>query len=278
MYDDITLYGKFTKVNEDKKIVEGWASTEALDSQGEVVKFEAIQNALEPYMEYGNIREMHQMSAVGRAVKATADEERRGLWVQGKVVDDNAWQKVKEKVYNGFSIGGKVKKKVGNEIRDLVLSEISLVDRPANPEATFNLVKIEDGKVVGKEVDKKIEKSLKKIGVKVDGMSGLPSDFGIKIAAQMLSTATNFSYLIETCEEMERPTKHLQKVVSALKAAAMTELKSEKAALVEGLEKSKEKEKAETLEVLEEAKEFLKSTYFKKGWSQDYFESLQKNL
>ena len=54
------------------------------------------------------------------------------------VVDPIAVAKVKNQVYRGFSIGGRVtQREAGNSkvITGLVLNEISLVDRPANPEA-----------------------------------------------------------------------------------------------------------------------------------------------
>ena len=147
--DDIKYFVEFTKKDEDKRQVSGYASTEALDSQNEVVEKDAIARALPGYLgefdqktgkyRYGNLREMHQLSAVGKTIKANMDN--RGLYIEGKVVDDNAWKKVKEGVYAGFSIGGKIVKQVGNRIKDLKLSEISLVDRPANPEAVFLMVK-----------------------------------------------------------------------------------------------------------------------------------------
>ena len=117
-------------------MVYGYASTESLDSQNEIVKKSALQNALEDYMKYANIREMHQPSAVGKTKQANLDK--KGLYIAVKVVDDKAWEKVKEGVYNGFSIGGRVLQQIDNEITDLKLSEISLVDRPANPDAVFD--------------------------------------------------------------------------------------------------------------------------------------------
>lgn len=51
---------------------------------------------------------------------------------------------MKEGVLRGFSIGGRVVNKIGNMIKDLSLSEISLVDRPANPEALIEIYKREN--------------------------------------------------------------------------------------------------------------------------------------
>jgi HK97 family phage prohead protease len=139
------LYAAITKIDDDRRMVFGYASTEALDSQGEIVKREALEAALPDYMRFANIREMHQPSAVGVATEAELDA--RGLYLAAHIVDDSAWEKVTAGVYKGFSIGGSVvardqaQKHVITGVR---LSEISLVDRPANPEAVFTMYKAED--------------------------------------------------------------------------------------------------------------------------------------
>jgi HK97 family phage prohead protease len=133
------LYLPIAKVDAVQRLVYGYASTEARDDQGEIVKREALQEALGDYMRFGNIREMHQLSAVGKAKDAAIDD--KGLYLGAKVVDDRAWEKVKEGVYNGFSIGGKVLERAAGDpktINKLRLDEISLVDRPANPETVFD--------------------------------------------------------------------------------------------------------------------------------------------
>jgi len=60
------------------------------------------------------------------------------------VVDDEAWKKVVEGVYKGFSIGGFVTARDAADpkaITGVDLAEISLVDRPANPDAVFSVFK-----------------------------------------------------------------------------------------------------------------------------------------
>ncbi len=124
------------KFDSEQRLVYGYASTEARDSQGEIVTRAAIEAALPAYMEYANIREMHQLSAVGVVKSAGLDD--KGLLLEAKVVDDAAWEKVREGVYKGLSIGGRVTKRDAlnkSIITGVDLTEISLVDRPANPEA-----------------------------------------------------------------------------------------------------------------------------------------------
>jgi len=140
------LYAPIAKIDEAQHMVFGYASTEALDSQGEIVKREALEAALPDYMRFANIREMHQPSAVGVATEAELDE--RGLYLAARIVDPVAWEKVTSGVYKGFSIGGSVVQRDTAQkhvITGVRLSEISLVDRPANPEAVFTMYKADDG-------------------------------------------------------------------------------------------------------------------------------------
>jgi HK97 family phage prohead protease len=142
----LSLFARIAKLDEEKRLVFGYASTEALDSQGEIVRREALEAALPDYMRFANIREMHLPSAVGVAHEAEVDE--KGLFLAAKVVDDAAWAKVKEGVYKGFSIGGRVTARDPHDrkiVTGVELTEISLVDRPANPEATIALFKRADG-------------------------------------------------------------------------------------------------------------------------------------
>ena len=133
------IYLPIAKVDPEHREVWGYASTEARDDQGEIVKRDALVAALGDYMRFANIREMHQLSAVGVAREAAVDD--RGLYIGARIVDDQAWQKVIEGVYKGYSIGGRITQRDPADyktITGLVLNEISLVDRPANPEAVFD--------------------------------------------------------------------------------------------------------------------------------------------
>lgn len=138
------FYGTITKIDTDRRMVWGYASTEAEDGQGEIVKREALAAALADYMRFANIREMHRNSAVGIAKEAELDD--KGLYLGAKIVDDDAWAKVVEGVYKGFSIGGKITARDPADrkcITGVQLTEISVVDRPANPEAVFDCWKAE---------------------------------------------------------------------------------------------------------------------------------------
>jgi uncharacterized protein DUF6582 len=137
------LYGAIQKVEpqDDGTVrVYGTATSEALDDQGEIVRADAMRAAIPEYMRFPALREMHQLSAAGTTLEAEVCEDGTTRIV-AHVVDPIAVAKVKNQVYRGFSIGGRVlQREAGNPktITNLVLNEISLVDRPANPEAVFD--------------------------------------------------------------------------------------------------------------------------------------------
>jgi len=133
------FYWPIAKLDHERRMVWGYASTEAEDDQGEIIRRDALEAALDDYMRFANIREMHQASAVGVAEEAAIDE--RGLYLGARIVDGEAWEKVVAGVYKGFSIGGHVTARDPADrkiITGLALTEISVVDRPANPEAVFD--------------------------------------------------------------------------------------------------------------------------------------------
>ena len=137
--DKMDIYCEIQKIDPVQRLVYGYASTGALDSQGEKVGRQAILDAFPDYMKWANVREMHQPRAVG--IVKTGEVDDTGLFVCAKIIDKDAWEKVEEKVYKGFSIGGKRIEKIDDTVTKLRLTEISLVDRPANPECTFSLFK-----------------------------------------------------------------------------------------------------------------------------------------
>ena len=136
---DFNFFMPIAKVDKDKRTVSGYASTPTKDGDGEIVTLDAIKGALPDYMDYGNIREMHALKAVGVAQEANIDT--KGLFLTAKIVDDAAWQKCVEGVYKGFSIGGRKLSKIGNKITAIEMTEISVVDRPANPDCRMALAK-----------------------------------------------------------------------------------------------------------------------------------------
>jgi phage head maturation protease len=136
---DFQIFMPIAKIDKENQTVSGYASTPARDSDGEIITLEAVRKALPDYMRWSNIREMHGLSAVGVAQEANMDSQ--GLFLTAKIVDTEAWKKCQEGVYKGFSIGGRKLGKSGNKITAIEMTEISVVDRPANSECSFTLAK-----------------------------------------------------------------------------------------------------------------------------------------
>lgn len=140
------LYASIEKVeDQDDGTVKVWgyASTGDQDSDGETVTPEAMKAALPDYMKFGAVREMHQSTAAGTAIEAEVQDTGK-TWFGAHIVDPVAVKKVQTGVYKGFSIGGKVTERdVADKkiIKGLNLIEVSLVDRPANPNAVFTMYK-----------------------------------------------------------------------------------------------------------------------------------------
>jgi Putative phage serine protease XkdF len=143
------------KVNKEKRTVSGFASLDNVDRHGDIVTADASKKAFENFR--GNIREMHGPSAVGKMIdfkedaffdKATG-KKYSGVYVTAYISKgaQDAWEKVLDGTYSGFSIGGNIvdakmeKADDGKEERRVIhnydLHELSLVDSPANPLANF---------------------------------------------------------------------------------------------------------------------------------------------
>ena len=94
------FYWPIRKLDHAQHMVWGYASIEAEDEQGEIITRDALTAALEDYMRFANIREMHRPSAVGIAEEASVDG--KGLYLGACIVDRDAWAKVTAGVYKGF--------------------------------------------------------------------------------------------------------------------------------------------------------------------------------
>ena len=143
------LFGNISKVNENDDgtlTVSGIASSESIDSDGEIILADAIKNSIGDYMKFGGtgaLREMHQNIAAGTTLSMKVSDDGK-TEIEALVVDPVSVKKVLAGVLKGFSIGGKVTKRSGqnrNIIEALKLTEVSLVDRPANPDAMITLYK-----------------------------------------------------------------------------------------------------------------------------------------
>jgi len=155
--DDMNLFVPITKIDAGKRLVYGVVTAEAPDVSGEVCDYASTKPLYQKWSEafasatagksFGNLRAMHGNVAAGKLVDIAFNDAQKRIEICGKVVDDAEWQKVEEGVYTGFSQGGRYLKRWPDpNAPELVRYtaeplEISLVDHPCLPEATFTVVK-----------------------------------------------------------------------------------------------------------------------------------------
>jgi len=149
----IKMYAPFAKVDEEKRMVFGYATTPAKDSQEEIVDLEASFEAVDEWKQWANIKEMHRPETAVGIAPVIEKHVGVGVYIGAEIVDDLAWKKCQKGVYKGFSIGGRVKERKGNHITKYTLMEISLVDRPANPDSIFMVAKRDDTNASVKEAE-----------------------------------------------------------------------------------------------------------------------------
>jgi len=166
---NIAFMMPISKVDQEKRIVSGWATTDSIDKQGDIVSAEASAKAFDKFR--GNVREQHTPLAVGKVVSFKQDkyyDKENDKFHNGVFVDvyiskgaQDTWYKINEGILTGFSIGGNIKESEDaydsdmdqpiRVIKDYELAELSLVDNPANPNA--NLVSVQ--KFVGENTIEK---------------------------------------------------------------------------------------------------------------------------
>jgi hypothetical protein len=156
----LDLFLPLAKVDLDRRLVTGVATAETPDRSGEIFDYASSK----PYFEkwsaeaaaasggksLGAVRAMHGSVAAGKLTDIAFDDDAKRITVVAKVVDDDEWRKVQEGVYTGFSQGGRYVKRWVDSDTGLTRytaepHEISLVDLPCVPDATFDVVK--DGAV-----------------------------------------------------------------------------------------------------------------------------------
>jgi hypothetical protein len=156
------LFIPITKVDAAKRLVYGVATAELPDRSGEVCDYATTKPFYEKWSgdiskatdgkSLGNLRSMHGHIAAGKLTGISFNDDAKQIEICAKVVDDAEWAKVEEGVYTGFSQGGEYVKR-WKDPTDSTLTrytaaplEVSLVDLPCLPDATFSMVKA-DGAV-----------------------------------------------------------------------------------------------------------------------------------
>ena len=146
-------------IDTSQRIVVGFATLDNLDSSDDIVTAEASMKAFEQF--HGNVRLMHESRPVGKVISSqpavyfdpATGEEHSGIQVSVRIskAAEDVWTMCQDGTLSGFSIGGEVLKasKVYSEqygkavkyIDDYRLTELSLVDSPANAFANITAIK-----------------------------------------------------------------------------------------------------------------------------------------
>lgn len=188
MINDLTT-AFFEIVKADKNddgtlMVYGKATDDSLDIDQQICDPTWLDDAMpEWFKSGGNIREQHSNIAAG--VAKEYEKKKDGHYIHALVVDPVSVKKVDTGVLKGFSIGIKNPRVVrdtkaaNGRIIDGKIVEVSLVDRPANPNCQLVLAKSAEGESNLFKVEELIEKEEKKpdyASINTGGEGSEPSD------------------------------------------------------------------------------------------------------
>ena len=168
MAEKLQLRFALTKVDARQRRVTGVMIADEDDKSGEACDYITSK----PYFEewsaeinkssggksLGNVRAMHQPIAAGKVVLMDFDDAAKLIRIEAEIIDDAEWNKCLEGVYTGFSIGGDyVKRWTDPATRRRKYTaephEVSLVDNPCVPSATFTAVKLDGSTELRKFVE-----------------------------------------------------------------------------------------------------------------------------
>ena len=154
---------KYDKNDDGTLMVYGKATDDSLDIDQQICDAGWLDTAMPMWFKTGgNIREQHSNIAAGVAKEYEAKAD--GHYITTLVVDPVSVKKVETGVLKGFSIGIKAprvvrdQKAANGRIIDGQIVEISLVDRPANPNAKLVLAESVGGESTLTQVEELVEK------------------------------------------------------------------------------------------------------------------------
>jgi len=152
--NNLNLFVQLRKVDAVQRLVYGTAVEEVADRAGEIFDYASSKKEFEKWSRdiqkstggksLGNVRAMHGKVAAGKLTQIAFDDDRKAIDVAAKIIDDAEWNKVAAGVYTGFSIGGSyIKRWADGDLQRYTArpAEISLVDFPCVPTATFAMIK-----------------------------------------------------------------------------------------------------------------------------------------
>ena len=170
MSDSTNVYADILKYDDNGDgtlTVYGKATDDSVDIDQQICDPVWLAKAMPDwFMTGGNIREQHSNIAAGVAKEYEAKSD--GHYISALVVDPVSVKKVQNRVLRGFSIGIKSprvvmdKKAANGRIIDGQIVEVSLVDRPANPNCQLVLAKSINGEKSLTKVEELVETTIVK--------------------------------------------------------------------------------------------------------------------
>ena len=167
---ETSVYAGIVKMDENGDgtlTVYGKATDDSVDIDQQICDPAWLDRAMpEWFMSGGNIREQHSNIAAG--VAQEYEQKKDGHYISALVVDPVSVKKVKSRVLKGFSIGIKSprvvrdQKAANGRIIDGQIVEVSLVDRPANPNCQLVLAKSVNGEKSLTKVEELVETNIEK--------------------------------------------------------------------------------------------------------------------
>ena len=170
MSDSTNVYAdilKFDDNGDGTLTVYGKATDDSVDIDQQICDPVWLDKAMPDWFRSGgNIREQHSNIAAGVAKEYESKSD--GHYISALVVDPVSVKKVQNRVLRGFSIGIKSprvvmdKKAANGRIIDGQIVEVSLVDRPANPNCQLVLAKSINGEKSLTKVEELVETTIEK--------------------------------------------------------------------------------------------------------------------
>ena len=184
----------FSILKSDDLIIGGYASIEMVDKQNDLITIKALEEAVEGFMvnkKFRNVMSNHSNVQVGEVIDSYRDKnglvhkthvDDVGFYVVIKLRDDIEKAKeisrsIRKGTLRSFSIGGQaISKKQRtsdefgeyNEIDRLELHEVTICEKGINPEAKFDILKMED-----RTMSEKLEKALEELNDLMKQVNGL---------------------------------------------------------------------------------------------------------
>jgi len=234
----------FSILKSDDLVIGGYASIEMVDKQNDLITLGALDEAVSKYMKiskFRNVMTNHSNVQVGEVIPQYRDKSGRlwktevddvGFFVVIKMREDiekakEVSREIRDGSLRSFSIGGQAleKRKKGhkeygdyNEISKLELHEVTICEKGINPEAKFDILKMENE---GKEMNE-IEKALNALNELLEkDNSEVAKDSEISNNMEKLTETLNKN--MEKKEEISNEANNMTEVVKEEEEKEMIE-------------------------------------------------------